>query len=346
MSFSTSQPRVSMQGAGLALRSWLTQRVADTVFQGLSRVGQLHPMARPETHNIEVVRDIPYAASAHPSHRLDLYRPKSATGPLPVVLYLHGGGFHLLSKETHWVMALAFARAGYLVLNASYRLAGRHPYPAALEDAADALRWIARHIEDWGGNPSQLVLAGESAGANLVTSLAIATCYERPEPYARRAFDTGLVPRIVVAGCGMLQVSDPARFLRRRKVPWWVTTMVDDIAAGYLRGMTDGAELADPLLVLERGEPPERPLPAFFAFAGTRDPVLDDTRRLGRALTQLGVRHEVRFYPGELHAFHALVVREAARRCWRETLAFMERELAQRPLEKRGELLRIGLVGR
>lgn len=310
----------------------LTHQVANLLFDGLSRAGKLNPLAHPRRHNVEVIQDIPYAGSAHPAHRLDIYRPVLAEQPLPVVLYLHGGGFSLLSKETHWLMALIFARAGYVVCNVGYRLAGDHPYPAALEDAVDALCWVARNAEQWGGDASRLVLAGESAGANLATALAIATCYRRPEPYAQRAYALGLVPRAVVAGCGLLQVSDPGRFLRRRKLPWWIASMLDNISRDYLRGVTHGAELADPLLILERKEVPERSLPAFFAFAGTRDPILDDTRRLERALRALGVPHEVEIFPGELHAFHALPFRAASRRCWRETFSFLRRSLAARPV--------------
>ena len=68
------------------------------------------------------------------------------------MLYIHGGGFTQLSKDTHWVMGLAFASRGYMVVNASYRLAPRHPYPAALEDASAAYCWTARHVESLGGD--------------------------------------------------------------------------------------------------------------------------------------------------------------------------------------------------
>jgi acetyl esterase len=313
-----------------SLRSLVTHGLANVLFDGLSRANRLNPLADPSRYNVQVIRDIPYVGSAHPSHRLDIYRPANATEPLPVVLYLHGGGFSLLSKETHWLIALLFARAGYVVCNVSYRLSGDHPFPAALEDAVDALCWLKRNAESWGGDTSRLVFAGESSGANLATALAIATCYRRSEPYAQRAFQTGLVPRAVIAACGLLQVSDPGRFARRRRMPWWIPSMLNDISRHYLRGVTKGAELADPLLILERCEAPDRPLPPFFAFAGTRDPILDDTRRLGRALQDLRVPHEVEIYPGELHAFHALPFREASRRCWRETLSFLRRNLDER----------------
>lgn len=313
-----------------SLRSLVTHNLANVLIEGLSRASRLNPLADPSRHKVEVIRDIPYAGSNHPSHRLDIYRPIDAKEPLPVILYLHGGGFSLLSKETHWLMALLFARAGYVVCNVSYRLAGDHPFPAALEDAVDALCWIDRNAEQWGGDTSRFVVAGESAGANLATALAIVTSYRRSEPYAQRAFQTGLRPRAVIAGCGLLQVSDPDRFARRRRVPWWVPGMLQNISRDYLRGLTHGTELADPLLILERGEKPERPLPPFFAFAGTRDPILDDTRRLGRALEDLHVPHEIEIFPGELHAFHALPYREASRRCWRETLSFLRRNLDER----------------
>ena len=109
----------------------------DGFFRGISRAGLLHPSARPERHGVEVLRDIAYLDTGRPEHRLDVYRPRraSTTENVPVVLYVHGGGFRILSKDTHWVMGLAFARRGYLVFNIGYRLAPAHPYPAALSDS-------------------------------------------------------------------------------------------------------------------------------------------------------------------------------------------------------------------
>jgi acetyl esterase len=71
----------------------------------------------------------------------------------------------------------------------------------------------------------------------------------------------------------------------------------------------------------------ERPLPPFFAPVGTKDPLLDDTRRLEKALASLGVPCEARYYPGGYHAFHALVWDPSARRCWRDALAFLDRHM-------------------
>jgi acetyl esterase len=133
--------------------------------------------------------------------------------------------------------------------------------------------------------------------------------------------------------CGILQVTDPARFARRKKLGRFLADRIDEVSEAYLFGhehaTPDELELADPLRIVESGEKPVRPLPPFFAAVGTADPLLDDTRRLKSALDHIGVPCEVRFYPGEPHAFHALVFRKSARECWRETFLFLDRVLAE-----------------
>lgn len=310
--------------------------MVDNFFRGLSRLGRMHPHARPERHDVEVIRDVAYDESGLPEHRLDIYRPRGLTrGELervPVVLYVHGGGFRILSKDTHWVMGLAFARRGYLVFNVSYRLAPKHPFPAAVEDVAAALEWVLPNAERYGGDLGRLAFAGESAGANLVTSLALITSYRRPEPWAARVFDRGVAPKAVVAACGIYHVSDVQRFKRRwPHMSGFIHDRLTEVRESYLgdpaRHDPEHLELADPLVVLERGVAPARPLPAFFAPCGTADPLIDDTQRLSTALDAMGVECEARYYPGELHAFHALVFTPSARRCWAHTYAFLDRHL-------------------
>ena len=304
--------------------------VFDNLYRALATGARLHPLARPARHGVEVLRNIPYRPSSNHAHQLDVYRPTGQPGPWPVVLYVHGGAFRILSKDTHWMMALGFARRGYLVLNINYRLAPRHPYPAAIEDACEALVWAMKHAAEYGGDPTRLVLAGESAGANLATALAVTTSYRRPEGFARAVWEAEVRPRAVVAACGILQVSDARRFARRKRLPGWLYDRLVEPSEAYLGGLVDPhpeRELADPLLILERGEPPERPLPPFFAPVGTRDPLLDDTRRLKAALDRLGARCDARFYRGEVHAFHAMVFLPNARRCWRELYDFLDEHI-------------------
>ncbi len=312
-----------------------TAQISDAAFRGLSAAGRLHPLADPARHQVQVIRDVPYLDDGAPDHTLDIYRPAVRRGPFPVVLYVHGGGFRLLSKDTHWIMGLIFARFGYLVFNISYRLAPKHPYPAALEDTCAAYKWVVEHAERYGGDLSQLIVAGESAGGNLVSALTVATCYERPEPFAREVFDLGVVPSVTMPFCAILQVTDTERFRVRRKLPFWVDTVLRDVTDSYLAGADDSREgglgLADPLLVIEGDQAPARPLPPHFLPVGTKDPLLDDSRRMAAALDARGVPCEARYYPGELHAFQAIVWRKAARRCWRDAFAFLHRYLDDAP---------------
>jgi len=300
--------------------------VVDGFFRGSSRLARLHPGAKLERHHVSVERDIAYGDSGQGHHLLDVYRPTRAQGPLPVVLYVHGGGFRILSKDSHWIMGLAFARRGYLVFVVNYRLAPKHRFPAALEDCAQAYAWVAKNAARFGGDTSRLILAGESAGANLVTAMTIAACFARDEPYARAIHDVGLVPKAVVPACGILQVTDVERFERRRKLPAYLADRLHEVSAAYLP--TEPAsvplDLADPLCVLERGASPDRPLPPFFIPCGTKDLLLDDTRRLGKTLDVLGVKNEVAIYPGGVHAFHAMVFRAQAKQCWRDTYRFLD----------------------
>ena len=316
------------RGLGELLRRSAGAFATDSFFKGISAAGRLHPLARPERHNVEVLRDRAYLDSGRVEHHLDVYRPTNGGGPWPVVLYVHGGGFRILSKETHWIMALAFARRGMLVVNINYRLAPAHPFPAAVEDACAAYRWVIENAASLGGDPSRLLLAGESAGANIVSALAVAASYERPEPFARAVFETGITPRAVIAACGMLQVSDPGRFSRRRRLSAFIAP---GRAVGPPPSRAGAAAAAggrgDPLGGRAGAAARARPLPPFFAPVGTKDPLLDDTRRLRAALDKLGVPCDDRYYPGEVHAFHALVFRENARRCWADTFAFIDRHL-------------------
>lgn len=307
-------------------------RLLQGAFEGLAWAGQRTPRARRELSALRIERDLPYVQRAGRALGLDVYIPPGR--PLGVVLYLHGGGFRILSKDTHWIMGLLFARRGFLVFNVDYRLSPAHPYPAAMEDACSALVWVHENAHRWGGDPSRIVVAGESAGANLATSLTLATRYRRPEGFARDLYDTEILPRAVVAQCGILEVSDTARF-GRRGVSTLVRDRIEEVEDAYLGGAErhelGGVELADPLRVLERGHAPDRPLPPFFASVGTADALLDDTRRLAAALGAMGVRCDAHYYPGQLHAFQALGITAAASDHWRKTYAFLDEVLGASP---------------
>ena len=83
-------------------------------------------------------------------------------------------------------------------------------------------------------------------------------------------------------------------------------------------------DLADPLVFLERASAPTRKLPPFLIPVGTRDVLIDDAKRMKRALEGLDTVCDVPIYEGEVHAFHAFVWRPAAQQCWRDIYAFLD----------------------
>lgn len=306
------------------LRRQVGSKVVEGMYLGLAGAAVRTPPARRALQGVRIVRDVRYAPGNLAAHTLDVYAPRGATDALPVVFYVHGGGFRILSKDTHWLMGLAFARRGFVVVNVNYRLAPGHPFPAAVEDVFAAWEWTLDHVAKYHGDPSAIVVAGESAGANLVTTLAMATTGTFEDPLATRISQRGHEPVALLANCGMLQVSDPHRFQRRKPLPGLIFDRIEEVARDYL-GHYDHRELADPLVVLERRSRGQLRLPPTFASAGTRDPILDDTRRLEAALVAHGVPNEVRYYPGEVHAFHALLWRRQARTCWIDQFEFLDR---------------------
>ncbi|MCC6336961.1 MAG: alpha/beta hydrolase [Myxococcales bacterium] len=323
---SIERPRLSLSER---VRRGLGAAVTDGFFKGAAKGAKWLPIARPSVHGVAVEKDLPYRRTGRVEHTVDVYRPVDARGPLPIVFYIHGGGFRMLSKDTHWVFGLAYARRGYLVVNINYHLAPEHPFPAAVTDVSAAWQWLVAHADRLGGDLGRVVVAGESAGANLAAVLALMTSYQRPESYARDAFSAGVVPRAVVAACGIYDVSRPERFAGQGA---FLRDRLEEVTDAYLHGVKlrdrRTLELADPVVALEREDAPARPLPPFFLPCGTWDVLLGDSRRLHAALLKQGsTASEVREYRRGPHAFHAFVVTPQARACWKDTFAFLERHL-------------------
>jgi acetyl esterase len=304
----------------------------DRALHAIARLRYALPDAHPSRFELAVHRDIAYGPVDGPSNRLDAYVPTHARRPLPVVMYVHGGGFAILSKETHRGIAFAIARAGYLLFNINYRQGPRHRYPAPLEDACRALLWVHANCERFGGDPTRIALAGESAGGNLVTALAVASSWRRPEAFARPVFDASVALRGVIASYGFLDLGYTHDYLANPKTPRWAKALLLDAARSYVghdvRAAAGAYPLASPLRILE-GAAPDRPLPPFFAAAGTRDPLLRCSKRLKKALDNLGTPCELHVWPGEVHGFDAFAWRAAARAHWRAAHAFLGTSLGR-----------------
>lgn len=147
----------------------------------------------------------------HEKQKLDILRPANRTGPLPAILLVHGGGWREGRREEQRGIASRFAAAGYIAIPVSYRLTGEAPFPACIDDAIAAARWIRAHAKDYGIDPDRIGALGHSAGAHLVLMLALA------EPGGR--FATGFLENVSGRVNAIIATAAPADLMRWGDAP-------------------------------------------------------------------------------------------------------------------------------
>jgi acetyl esterase/lipase len=108
-----------------------------------------------------------------PAQKLEMFVPQGAKGMLPIVVFVHGGGWSSGDPHDYRFIARTLCAQGYAVVLAGYRLYPQARYPAMLEDGASALRWVHDNAAKLGGDPSRMALMGHSAGAYNVVMLSL-----------------------------------------------------------------------------------------------------------------------------------------------------------------------------
>jgi acetyl esterase len=314
----------------VAARQSARRVLLDIGMHAAAGLADAFPAVRERSSRSRLVEDLVYGHAAGEPLCLDLLVPVGP-GPHPVLMYFHGGAFAIGSKRTHRALAAAYATRGWLVCNVDYRLAPQHPFPAAIEDACTAWLWACREIAGHGGDPQRMVVAGESAGANLALGVTLACCTPRPEPWAAALHAQGVRPLAALLYYGFLQASQPQRY-RRPGVSALAAQVAADAAHSYLGVHAarpgPGQALADPLCIVE-AMADSRGLPPIFIAAGQDDPCGPDSRRLALALQRLGSPCSEHHYAGQPHGFHVMFWRDEAKRCWLDSFAFLDQVLAQ-----------------
>lgn len=134
------------------------------IYTGLEKMVNLNPEI---PANIEELRDIEYKKTDGKSLQLDIYKQKGLINPAPLLVFIHGGSWKGGKRSDYLVYLTAFAERGFVTATVSYRLLGDGPYPACVEDIADALQWFYVNGENYGYDPDRIALIGGSAGAHL-----------------------------------------------------------------------------------------------------------------------------------------------------------------------------------
>jgi len=274
-----------VQAAGIA--PWHTQEVgpAREVYEARTRLLAVDPLPVASVEDIEV-------PGAVGRLRARVYHP-SPGRTLPVLLYLHGGGWVLGSLDTHdQVCRELAAETGGVVIAPAYRLAPEHPHPAALEDAWSVLRWIATHAATVGGDGSRIAVSGDSAGGHLTVALSLLS---RDRVGPRIAAQIPIYPALQPDFDTPSMLANREGYLLTRDDLIWFW-------GHYLGGQVPGPDgYAAPLLAADVSG-----LPPALVITAEYDPLRDEGRAWVARLAREGTCVELAEYTGVTHNFVVL----------------------------------------
>ena len=272
----------AMGGAPLHTLSVPDARTMMAALAGMSGTTTV-PLANVEN------RTIPGPAGTIP---VRIYTP-SGTGPCPLLVYFHGGGWVLGDLETHDSVCRELAHgAGCVVMAVDYRLAPEHKFPAAGDDCYAAVKWAAAHAAEIGADPRRIAIGGDSAGGNLTCVTALRArdeggprlCFQLPiYPVTNHSLDT---PSYRENAKGYLLETDAMAW-------FW---------GHYLRSDADGEQpYASPLRAADfHGLPPALVITAEF------DPLRDEGEAYAKRLQAADVPTTLRRFDGMIHGFFGM----------------------------------------
>lgn len=259
------------------------------------------------------VRDV-HAPGPRGPVRIRVMRP-AGDGLLPLVAYVHGGGWAIGTVEAFEPVCRALAVAsGAVVTSVDYRLAPEHPFPAGLEDVCAAVRWLHDHATELGADPARMGIAGDSAGGNLA---AVAT---------RRLRDEGGPPLRHQAL--IYPVCDAALDTRSYREKGTGFGLSRESMRRFWDLYLDGADAADPDVSPLRAADLTG-LPPAFVLLVPDDVLCDEGDAYARRLEAAGVPVTLRRYDGAAHGFFRWIAKaELARRAVDDVAAAVRAALA------------------
>jgi len=246
---------------------------------------------QPEPRPMAEVREL--SVPAMPSLiALRLYRPSGLAQPSAALVYCHGGGWTIGDLDTHESLCTQLAeQAGCVVVAVDYRLGPEHRFPAAVDDALAAFRWLRSQAAALGLDPHRLAIGGDSAGGNLAAVVALSL---------REAHDEGPAPRLQLliypatdmrAGAPSHTVNGEGYLLTRDSIEYFRAHYIDQPAL-----YEDWR--SSPLL-----HPDLSRLPPALVITAGYDPLRDEGRQYADALSEAGTPAQYVCFERQIHGF-------------------------------------------
>ncbi len=117
---------------------------------------------------IEEIKDIEYKNVNGKSLQIDMYKPRNLSEPVPLLVFVHGGGWKDGKRSDYLMYLIDYAKKGYITATVSYRLKNDSIYPACVQDVSDAMHFLFSNATKYGYNPDRVAMIGGSAGGHLV----------------------------------------------------------------------------------------------------------------------------------------------------------------------------------
>jgi len=222
--------------------------------------------------------------------RARAYAPVAAAGPLPALIYFHGGGFVAGSLESHDGLCRLFAaEGGFKVIAVDYRLAPENPYPAAVDDAWAAAQWIEQKASALGVDAGRIAVGGDSAGGMLA---AIVTQLAKEKGGLKLACQLLMFPQTQIGGeTASMHEFAVGYFLERRAIEYFNSL--------YLPADADrNSPRVSPLRAKDLTG-----LPPAYVMLGGYDPLHDEGLAYAEKLKAAGVKVTIADYADMVHCF-------------------------------------------
>jgi acetyl esterase/lipase len=255
---------------------------------------QSGPPRAPVPAGVKEHRDLAYVDTGHERHKLDLYIPEKAEGPLPLIIWVHGGGWQNGSKDGCPPLREGYVGRGYAVASINYRLTNHVFFPAQLHDCKAAVRWLRAHAKEYNLDPERFGAWGSSAGGHLVALLG--TTGDVKE------FDVGANLNVSSRVQAVCDFYGPTDFVKFASTPGYESHAQRTSPEGKLLGGAplehkDKAARANSITYVTKDDPP------FLIMHGDKDGTvpLNQSEDLHAALKQAGVSTHFHIIRGGAH---------------------------------------------